>query len=181
MFIFLLPALIKVLVFELDIFFYFKEVFNVKTRVAFLGIVVFICSFFAYLSRLDVDTIIVDSDQYLIINAILVFVFYFLLGRKEPDFVPLSLFFLVENLFFSYFSSRLFVPTPEKQEFFLLFNMLFQIGLAIFLQKRFKRSMSNFFKSRRKNTLVSSLLILIVCFWIIPSTIIPTRSSIYIN
>lgn len=163
------PVLIGVLSLELNLFLFFKELFNVKSKLVLFLITFLTCVFFFVVSRPDSNQFLISSDQYLIISGLIAGGFYLIQGKKRSEFYPLLLFFLIENIFINKFLTSLInshLSTPTHLPYDSLLNLIFQILLTLFLRKYF-RSRVHYLLNTRKKVIEASVPLLLIVFCLV--------------
>ncbi|WP_317636646.1 sensor histidine kinase [Xylocopilactobacillus apicola] len=158
---------ILVLALELNVFLFFTQVFNRKSRILIVVANALTCLVFLFFSRPGHNQYMINEDQYFVIAAVVIYGFYLILGQRNPAFTPLLLFFIIENIFVLNLIHGVIRSLPIRFfSYASALNLLIQLGLTLLMRSKLQRI--ELFDTRKKRLFSIILLVAVVVLQLFP-------------
>lgn len=163
---FITPIVLYIIALNINLNVYFKNEGSQKMRWLTLVIDVIVCGMYVTFSFVQSGNMMFSESHYLTIISIVNLAIYYMVGGKKKDYLPMMLFFLVENIFVIYFLNLLVLTFAKMSDFSIevaVLNVFIQIILSNALERKFRVDMFSFFSNRRKQIVSVLLLGVILC------------------
>ncbi|MHC5229291.1 sensor histidine kinase [Enterococcus sp. LJL99] len=160
----IIPIALNIIALNINLSSYFKNECSRKMTWLILGMDVIICMIYVVFSFVQSENMMFSESHYLTIISLVNLTMYYMIGGKKKDYLPMTLFFLVENIFVIHSLNLLSLTFMKMLDLSIevaVLNILIQIFLSNILEKKFRIDMSNFFSEKRRRV-VSVVLLLII-------------------